>query len=83
MILWRTSGIVFSVNLVNLKIKNNKKFHLEPIASTKPKVDQNNKFNGEVANVGETFRLNCIGQAYPKPIYKWVYLKLFSKNFRQ
>lgn len=44
--------------------------YLEPIASTKPKVDQHNKFNGEVANVGETFRLNCIGQAYPKPVYK-------------
>lgn len=50
--------------------ENFKLILLEPIASTKPKVDEINKLNIQTVSSGNTFRLSCLGQAYPKPVYK-------------
>uniref|UniRef100_A0A336L235 CSON014681 protein n=1 Tax=Culicoides sonorensis TaxID=179676 RepID=A0A336L235_CULSO len=43
----------------------------EPIASTKPKIDESDRFNHQTSNSNTSIRLNCLGQAYPRPIYKW------------
>uniref|UniRef100_A0A336KTJ2 CSON014681 protein n=1 Tax=Culicoides sonorensis TaxID=179676 RepID=A0A336KTJ2_CULSO len=43
----------------------------EPIASTKPKIDELYRFSVQTDESGKALKLICPAQAYPRPVFKW------------
>lgn len=56
--------------ILNQSISNDFLSKIEPIASTKPKVDEGDKLGQQTSRSGTSIRLACLGQAYPRPVYK-------------